>query len=143
MYYSLFLLDIEEENDEAFSSYFFFSTEIAFQIVGREIRNDIFSSNVEIASSPFPTLFRVACKIANGGFCRLVMPFMLLDDFFESSSIELCEKMWNVLISLQDEIQVLISKSANTGFSLLNIVNSLLRRTSRVKDGPFRGSVMM
>lgn len=134
---------IEGEKDDVFSGYFIFSTELAFQLVGREIGEVIRTTDAEVSSSQFPSLFRIACKLACNSFCRTVMPLMLLDDFFESSSIEQCQKMWNVLLTMQSEIQKLISLSPNSGLSLLNIVNSLLRRTSKMKDGPFRGSVMM
>lgn len=98
---------------------------------------------MEISSSSFPLLFRVAYDISLKGHCRLILPFMLLENYFDSSTIEQCEQLWNVLVTMQKEIQTLVSKSSNNGFSILNIVNSLLRRTSKVKDGPFRGSVMM
>ena len=134
---------IEGETDASFTNYFYYSTELAFQTVGKEIREEAIAKGIEIADSQFPSLFRTACNIAHNGYCRMIMPLMLLDNFFESSSLALCEKMWNVLITMQDEIQQLISKNSNAGFALLNIVNSLLRRTSKMKDGAFRGSVMM
>ena len=111
--------------------------------MGRDIRQEIISSGMDIPSSPFPVLFQTACKISLGGYCRTVLPLMLLDDYFESSTIEQCEKMWNVLITMQEDIKALISKASTTGYALLNIVNSLLRRTSKVKNGPFRGSIMV
>lgn len=134
---------VEGEKDDTFSGYFIFSTELAFQLVGREIGELIRTTDADYSSSQFPSLFRIACKLACNSLCRSVLPLMLLDDFFESSSIEQCEKMWNVLLTMQSEIQSLISLSPNSGLLLLNIVNSLLRRTSKMKDGPFRGSVMM
>ena len=75
------------------------------------------------------------------------MPLLVLESYFESTPIEECKRMWSLFSSFQDAFSspLFINQVHPTDPSLaiLNIVNSLLHRTSKVKDSSFRGSLMM
>ena len=139
------MLFVEEDKDASFSDYFSFFVEIAFQLAGQNIRKELIATNAEISSTTFPALVRLACNMVYQGYCRSVLPFVLLEDVFESSTVEHCEKYWSIILTLQDDISKLLSvnNSTNSSIALLSIANSLLRRTSKIQNGEFRGSVMM
>ena len=139
------MLFVEEDKNASFSDYFAYFVEIAFQLVGQNIRKELIATNADISSTSFPTLVRLACNMAHKEYCRMVLPFILLEDVFESSTVEQCEKYWSIILTLQDDISKLLPEniSTNSSLALLSIANSLLRRTSKIQNGEFRGSVMM
>lgn len=120
---------------------------LAFQIVGRDIQTSTAEGTHENAVAAFSTLIDCTISLSKNGLCKAIMPLLLMESYFELSPIEECKKMWSVFASFQEEFSspLFINKAhpTDTSLAILNIVNSLLHRTSKVKDSAFRGSLMM
>ena len=130
-----------------FEEFYTTNTVLAFQIVGRDIQTSAAEGNHENAVTAFSTLIDCVISLCKNGLCRAIMPLLLMESYFESTPIEECKKMWGVFASFQEEFSspLFINKThpTDTSLAILNIVNSLLHRTSKVKDSAFRGSLMM
>ena len=130
-----------------FEEFYITNTTLAFQIVGREIQMSAAEGNHENTVKPFSTLINCLISLSKSRLCKAIVPLLLMESYFDSSPIEECKKMWSVFASFQKEFSSPLfineAQATDTSLAILNIVNSLLHRTSKVKDGAFRGSLMM
>lgn len=121
---------------------------LAFQIVGRDIQTSTAEGTHENAVAAFSTLIDCTISLSKNGLCKAIMPLLLMESYFESSPNRGNARSCGVwFASFQEEFSspLFINKAhpTDTSLAILNIVNSLLHRTSKVKDSAFRGSLMM
>ena len=76
------------------------------------------------------------------------LPFVLLEDIFETQSIMDCEETWVLIENRVEDLtsETFVSRSARptrSKLTLLRIANSLLRRLSQTHNTVFCGKIMM
>lgn len=119
---------------------------MAFQVVGHDIHKDAYERKVDISTTAFPQLIRNIISCCREGVVSPIVPLMVFSNCFETTPISECEQLWKVFISFRKDFSspLFISKTqANTNLSILAIVNSLLKRASRMRYSSFRGDLMM
>lgn len=138
---------VEGDNESIFGSYFDTSVVLAFEMVGKDVRDEMKSKHLAFAESSYKKLLQNAIVACRNGLCSSTTPLLIMDELFESIPINECESIWKIFSSFQKEFSLLLrndKKGASlTTLAILKLVNSLLRRTCIMRDSSFRGSMMM
>lgn len=138
---------VEGGKESIFESFFDASVTLAFQIVGKDARDELISKHLSFSESSYHTLLLNAMTACRNGLCSPTTPLLIMDELFESVPISECEAIWNSFKTYQKDISELLhideKRYSLTSLAVLKLVNSLLRRTCQIRDCAFRGSLMM
>ena len=141
------MIFVEGGKESIFESYFDASVTLAFQIIGKDVRDELVSKHLSFSESSYDTLLRDAIIACQNGFCSPTTPLLIMDELFESVPIAECEAIWNDFKTHQKDISALLhldeKRYSLTSLAVLKLVNSLLHRTCQLRDCAFRGSLMM
>ena len=119
---------------------------LAFQMVGWEIYQEIRTQNKNIEETPFSKLVEFAIILCKNEQIPDITPLLIFFNLFEITPISECEKLWKVFASFQQDFSkppFIKPAISNTQLHILVIVNSILRRASRMQYSSFRGDLMM
>ena len=119
---------------------------LAFQTVGNRIHREAQEKKVDIGTTAFPKLINHIIVCCREKAVSPIVPLLVFSNCFETTPIDECEQLWKVFISFRKEFasSLFISgDQTNTNLSLLAIVNSLLKRASRMRYSSFRGDLML
>lgn len=119
---------------------------LAFQMVGCEMYQEIRTQNKSIEETPFSKLVEFAISLCKSEHIPDLTPLLIFFNLFEMTPISECEKLWKVFISFQQDFSkppFIKATINNTQLHILAIVNSILRRASRMQYSAFRGDLMM
>ena len=137
-----------EENVPASSltDYLNQTVSLAFQTVGNRIHREAKEKKVDIGTTAFPKLISHIIFCCREKAVSSIVPLLVFSNCFETTPIDECEQLWKVFISFRKEFasSLFISgDQTNTNLSILAIVNSLLKRASRMRNSSFRGDLML
>ena len=145
--YDFSLIFVAGGKESIFESFFDASVTLAFQIVGKDARDELISKHLSFSESSYHTLLMNAMTACKNGLCSPTTPLLIMDELFESVPINECEAIWNTFKTYQKDISELLhideKRCSLTSLAVLKLVNSLLRRTCQIRDCAFRGSLMM
>lgn len=119
---------------------------LAFQTVGNRIHREAKEKKVDIGTTAFPKLISHIILCCREKAVSSIVPLLVFSNCFETTPIDECEQLWKVFISFRKEFasSLFISgDQTNTNLSILAIVNSLLKRASRMRNSSFRGDLML
>ena len=141
------LIFVEGGKESVFGPFFDASVALAFQIVGKDARDELLSKHLTFSESSYQALLVNAMTACRNGLCSPTTPLLIMDELFESVPITECEAIWDTFKTYQKDISALLHiderRYSLTSLSVLKLVNSLLRRTCQIRDCAFRGSLMM
>lgn len=119
---------------------------LAFQTIGNRIHREAQEKKVDIGTTAFPKLINCLIVCCREKAVSSIVPLLVFSNCFETTPIDECEQLWKVFVSFRKEFasSLFISgDQTNTNLSILAIVNSLLKRASRMRYSSFRGDLML
>lgn len=119
---------------------------LAFQMVGYSLYKEIKEQGGNVEETAFPTLIANAISLCKDGLIPTITPLLVFSNCFEETPVSECERLWRVFVSFRKDFSnppFITATVSNTQLYILVIVNSLLRRASRMQNSSFRGELMM
>eukprot|EP00943_MAST-04B_sp_MAST-4B-sp1_P001031 g1031.t1 len=99
-------------------------------------------------SSWLPGIFSLALKCAISSTVAGRVPFVLLDSVLNTQTIDVCEKIWDLVESLSEQIshETLVpadGRNISSKLWLLRLANTLLKRLSTTQNSLFCGRISL